>query len=461
MKDVSKVQANPNTRKTDSKAAVDPKEFQKSLEKVEKSDETEDKKKKSQGMGEEEIELDEDSGSVSVPEGLFKSMMEDEAKGANIYDTEEATKPNLVPEEDLTSNPASEGYIPEFDPNQTSNINVSTQNISNQDLSSDDFLDDSGISMNEELSTSSSSTEFSSNQEFSQSSYSQQNNEGIEQNQQPEKLQSSSDKNEESKKTEKATKKKTTKKSEKKDPAKKKEEAKQEPDQQAVKAEKADNDQKELDFSLNRQSGEEGEKLLKNSDGSEGKKTNIIDGEKETEEVAETANVDTQQGQSDQKGDNPNDPDTSNVVAPMTAASIAAGAAMEGLKLSPFSNIPKDVFELFQKMVGLMTLEKNNGKTTTTITLNMPNSIFNGGELVLDHYDTAPHAYNVQFLGDPEAVAKFAQNMKGLNNAITEAKLNFSINVLSPKLSKNYTNRIESSDERSDGQQKDGEKKQK
>ena len=113
-------------------------------------------------------------------------------------------------------------------------------------------------------------------------------------------------------------------------------------------------------------------------------------------------------------------------------------------------------------MVGLMTIQKDSGKSTTTVTLNMAGSVFDKSELVLEHYDTAPHAYNVQFFGSPESVEKFAKNFSLLNNAITESKLTFSINVLPPKLSKNYVNRVNGASEKGDkDEENDSEKKQK
>ena len=156
--------------------------------------------------------------------------------------------------------------------------------------------------------------------------------------------------------------------------------------------------------------------------------------------------TDTEQsfsGQSDHQKDNKNDDQSQqDSILPIDAGKQLVNNTQD-IQLSSFANMPSDVFQLFQKMVGIMTIEQNNGKNTTAITLSMPNSIFDKCELVLDHYDTAPHAYNVQLLGNPEAIAKFSKNMKNLNNAIAEKKLTFSINVLPPKLSKGYVDKIE------------------
>jgi hypothetical protein len=146
-----------------------------------------------------------------------------------------------------------------------------------------------------------------------------------------------------------------------------------------------------------------------------------------------------------QQGDKQKEP-SSDEIAAVAPAPLISPTGIAIPPLSPFSNMPNDVFNLFQKMVGLMQITKDSGKSTTSVTLNMPNSIFNKCELVLEHYDTAPHAYNAQLFGNPEAIAKFANNMKNLNNAIHQSKLSFSINLLPPKLSKAYSGRVERKD---------------
>ena len=99
---------------------------------------------------------------------------------------------------------------------------------------------------------------------------------------------------------------------------------------------------------------------------------------------------------------------------------------------------------MFEKMVGMMEVSKDNGKAITTVKLNMPGSVFDKCELVLEHYDTAPTNYTVQFLGNPQAVERFSQNLKGLNNAIAESKLTFSIHLPPPKLAKAYASSVSS-----------------
>jgi len=81
-------------------------------------------------------------------------------------------------------------------------------------------------------------------------------------------------------------------------------------------------------------------------------------------------------------------------------------------------------------------VQVDKGVTTTTMDINMPNSVFNGAQVILDQYSTAPHSYNVQLIGSPEAVKAFSENLDGLKSAFAEGRFNFEVNILTPSIGK-------------------------
>ncbi|MCB1085309.1 MAG: hypothetical protein KDK60_04330, partial [Chlamydiia bacterium] len=118
-------------------------------------------------------------------------------------------------------------------------------------------------------------------------------------------------------------------------------------------------------------------------------------------------------------------PTFENPLPPVTPAEAAPAYS----KLSP------EVYELFEKMAGVMIIQQDKGETTTTININMPESVFNGAQVVLEQYSTAPHSYNLQLVGSPAAVKVFTENLKSLENSFKQANFNFETNILNPIIS--------------------------
>ena len=77
-----------------------------------------------------------------------------------------------------------------------------------------------------------------------------------------------------------------------------------------------------------------------------------------------------------------------------------------------YSKLSPELYELFEKAGGMMMIQTDSGITTTTVMLNMPDTIFNDAQIVLDKYSTAPHAFNLQLIGSPEAVQSFSENSR-------------------------------------------------
>ena len=76
--------------------------------------------------------------------------------------------------------------------------------------------------------------------------------------------------------------------------------------------------------------------------------------------------------------------------------------------------------------------------TTTTVTVNMKNSIFDGTQIIIDHYETAPNALNITIAGNPKAQEMINQNMTNLVASFEASKLSFQVNLRRPVLLEDY-----------------------
>ncbi len=108
--------------------------------------------------------------------------------------------------------------------------------------------------------------------------------------------------------------------------------------------------------------------------------------------------------------------------------------------LSPLSEVKGLSLEmraLLDKMADYVQLESHNGVSTTTVSVEMKEglSCFNGSEIRIEHYDTAPHAFNIQLTGNTEAVEIFAQHLASLQVALQQRLEHFHIQLLPPILS--------------------------
>jgi hypothetical protein len=99
-----------------------------------------------------------------------------------------------------------------------------------------------------------------------------------------------------------------------------------------------------------------------------------------------------------------------------------------------YAQFSPHIYELFQKLVGMMTVMQFQGKTTTSIVLNMPNSSLNGAHIDIEHFDTAPHAFNVQIFANPEGQKIFSNNLESLEQQLKLNLPQFDINVKKPLL---------------------------
>lgn len=101
--------------------------------------------------------------------------------------------------------------------------------------------------------------------------------------------------------------------------------------------------------------------------------------------------------------------------------------------LGPYARLSPQIQELFDKMVGVMTVMHLQGMTETSFTLTSPKfaaSVFFGAQIIIKEFSTAPQALNVQLNGSMQAVALFQANTNSLMAAFQAGNYNFKINRL-------------------------------
>lgn len=165
--------------------------------------------------------------------------------------------------------------------------------------------------------------------------------------------------------------------------------------------------------------------------------------EKEIEGIKSTGAIQgsSESESTDQQGDGSTSQEEQEI-APIEG--IAAQPVLQSVESNPdvemptYSKLSPEVFDVFQRMVGLLTIQKYSGISTTTIEINNPESMFNSGKLVLEHYDTAPHAFNVEFQGSESQVNTFNENITDLLAAIQHAKLTYTVNIKRATLAPTY-----------------------
>ncbi|MBX9922543.1 MAG: hypothetical protein K2Y01_00390 [Rhabdochlamydiaceae bacterium] len=95
-----------------------------------------------------------------------------------------------------------------------------------------------------------------------------------------------------------------------------------------------------------------------------------------------------------------------------------------------FDRLPAHVLDLFDRMVGVITVMQMQGKTETTLYLNEQQSpLFKGTAVVLTTYSTAPMAYNIEFKAPPEASVALQKHVNQLKTAFKDPKKEFNFQI--------------------------------
>ena len=122
-------------------------------------------------------------------------------------------------------------------------------------------------------------------------------------------------------------------------------------------------------------------------------------------------------------------PVSSNTSAPI----FMEGPATPPQVISGFDNLHPEILNLFDRLLGIITVIQMQGKTETTFTLNEKQSeALKNTEVTLTTYDTAPLSYNIELSGPPEAVNLLQRNIDQLQKSFKDPKkeFNFQINEI-------------------------------
>lgn len=119
------------------------------------------------------------------------------------------------------------------------------------------------------------------------------------------------------------------------------------------------------------------------------------------------------------------------------AASPVSGLNLEVTLTGSPTGVPAylspQVYALFERMVGVITVMSQTDVKETTITLNSPefaSSIFFGSQIIIQEYATAPLQYNIQITGNPDAVKVFEGSAQDLLASLNSGQYKFRINRL-------------------------------
>ena len=94
--------------------------------------------------------------------------------------------------------------------------------------------------------------------------------------------------------------------------------------------------------------------------------------------------------------------------------------------------------EVLCQTIDFIHSECKNGIATTTLTItsNDPNSIFSSSDIILEHYDTAPHCFNIQFSGSLDAVNVFNTHLQSFQTHLDQRLAGIQVQLLTPILKK-------------------------
>ena len=98
-----------------------------------------------------------------------------------------------------------------------------------------------------------------------------------------------------------------------------------------------------------------------------------------------------------------------------------------------------EMTQFMEKVANFILVESQNGVTRTTVLVELEGSVLDGSQITLDHYDTAPHSFNVQLSGSPESIELFTTHLSALQNSIEthQTLQGFQIHILPPTLNEN------------------------
>ncbi|WP_420422047.1 hypothetical protein [Simkania sp.] len=106
---------------------------------------------------------------------------------------------------------------------------------------------------------------------------------------------------------------------------------------------------------------------------------------------------------------------------------------------SAISELSPAMEELLSQMEHYLSIESQNGVSSTELTLELPDPYgqFHGTVIQIDHYDTHPHSFNVLLMSpDASAVDDLTAHLPTLLKALQTKLEHFQINLLPPAFTK-------------------------
>lgn len=100
---------------------------------------------------------------------------------------------------------------------------------------------------------------------------------------------------------------------------------------------------------------------------------------------------------------------------------------------TPYALLHPQIMELFERMVGTMSVMHLSGVNETVINLNaqkFASSVFFGTQIIIKEYSSAPLAYNIEINGSPQALALLERNSAALMAAFQHGNYAFRVHRL-------------------------------
>lgn len=152
-------------------------------------------------------------------------------------------------------------------------------------------------------------------------------------------------------------------------------------------------------------------------------------------------------------------------IIPLSApAPTVTGPTMPAVELPPpspanYVRLPSQVLELYERMVGVMTIMVDSGIKETTIHLTadqFASSPFYGSQIIIKEYATAPKEFNIQFNTTAQAAPIFQHHITDLMAAFQQGNYNFKVRQVEVNIREELVKRKESAggDTQDQGRQK-------
>ncbi len=121
-----------------------------------------------------------------------------------------------------------------------------------------------------------------------------------------------------------------------------------------------------------------------------------------------------------------------------------------------YASLKPEVFALFERLLGSMSVMNTSGISETTIELNSAEfSTFAGAKIVITEHSSAPKSFNIEFLGNAETVALFNDSVASLVAAFKHGQYAFEVHRIDASLLKTERPHFHRKDKNKDKEEKE------